>query len=256
MADLHHGFGWHPDTPDHRDYTAMEPQPSSIPKLVDLSQYAGPVLDQGQLGSCTAHGTAGVFEWLDNKDGRKVEMISRLFQYYNTRALEGTVDSDSGGTIRDAVKAAATSGECPEDTWPYDIAKFAVTPPANCYVTAKTDKALTYWRVRSDPFPGATCLVSGFPVVFGFVVYESFESATDGIIPMPEPGEAPIGGHCVWQMGYSFLAAKYQPARTVKCRNSWGPDWGQAGNFYLPMAYVQRAQLASDFWTIRRVGQG
>lgn len=253
MAEF--GFGWHPDTPDHRDYRALEPHAVSIPKTVDLSQYAGPILNQGQLGSCTANGIAGVMEWLNAKREQPVEMISRLFQYYNTRLDEGTVNSDSGGTIRGAVKAAATYGECPESEWPYYISKFTDKPTEPCYSDATSDKALLYWRPRSDPFPGALCMANGFPSVFGFVVYESFETVgNSGVMPMPEPGERVIGGHCVWQRGYSYVAEKYWPAGTIKCPNSWGKDWGQNGLFYMPIAYAQQQSLASDFWTIRKTG--
>jgi len=35
-------------------------------------------------------------------------------------------------------------------------------------------------------------------------------------------------------------------------RNSFGPAWGQAGYFTLPYDYVQAADLARDFWVIRR----
>ena len=243
------GFGWHPDTPDHRDFRALEPHATALPQHIDLSEFAGPVLNQGQLGACTAHGTAGVLEWLNRKDAQPVDMISRLFQYWNTRSLEGTTSSDSGGTIRDAVKAAATFGECPESEWPYDIQKFTDKPPEPCYTAAKSDLALQYWRVRTDPFPGAMCLAAGFPVVFGFVVYESFMGiGSDGLAPMPEPGEQPVGGHCVYMLGMDL------PSRLVKCRNSWGPDWGLGGDFLLPIEYVSNPQLASDFWTIRRAG--
>ncbi len=243
------GLGWRPDLPDHRDFRALEPPSAAIPRSVDLSAFAGPVLDQGQLGACTAHGLAGVLEWLDRKRGQQPRMISRLFQYYNTRWIEGTTASDSGGTIRDAVKAAATYGECPEVEWPYDVQKFADRPAVSCYSVAKTDVALQYWRVRQDPFPGAQCLAAGFPVVFGFVVYESFmQIGPDGVAPMPEPGEQPVGGHCVWQLGFDL------GTRLVKCRNSWGPDWGLGGDFFLPIEYVSNPQLASDFWTVRKTG--
>lgn len=249
MADRQFGFGWHPDLPDHRDYRSLEPHTAVVPTSADVSQFAGPVLNQGQLGSCTAHGTAGILEWLNGKDGQPVEMISRLFQYYNSRSLEGTTGSDSGSTVRDAVKATNQFGECPESEWPYDISRFTEQPPDSCYSDATSDKALLYWRVRTDPFPGAQCLAAGFPVVFGFVVYESFMNVgSDGIVPMPQPGEAVAGGHCVWMLGYD-LSTRY-----VKCRNSWGDQWGAAGDFFLPVEYVTSPDLASDFWTIRRTG--
>jgi C1A family cysteine protease len=38
-------------------------------------------------------------------------------------------------------------------------------------------------------------------------------------------------------------------------RNSWGTDWGQAGYFTLPYAYLLASSLASDFWQIITVIQ-
>jgi C1A family cysteine protease len=49
---------------------------------------------------------------------------SRLFIYYNERAMEGTIDSDSGAMIRDGVKSVAKQGACDEASWPYEIDRF------------------------------------------------------------------------------------------------------------------------------------
>ena len=45
------------------------------------------------------------------------------------------------------------------------------------------------------------CLAAGYPFVFGFTVYESFESeavAKTGKVPMPGSGEKALGGHAVF----------------------------------------------------------
>jgi C1A family cysteine protease len=94
------------------------------------------------------------------------------------------------------------------------------------------------------------CLASGYPFVFGFTVYESFESpaaAKSGHASMPKPSEQSIGSHAVMCAGYD------DSKQWFIVRNSWGPNWGLKGYFTLPYAYVTEAQLASDFWTIRVV---
>jgi C1A family cysteine protease len=86
--------------------------------------------------------------------------------------------------------------------------------------------------------------------VFGFTVYESFESpavADTGMVPMPERGEQVVGGHCV--IAYGFDNA----TRRIRCRNSWGQGWGVGGDFFLPYSYFD-AGLCSDFWTLNRIG--
>jgi C1A family cysteine protease len=90
--------------------------------------------------------------------------------------MEGTVSQDAGAQIRDGVKSVATLGAPPETDWPYNINKFAQKPPKQAYTDAKSDLATTYARVTQDLTQMRGCLAEGYPFVFGFTVYESFES--------------------------------------------------------------------------------
>ena len=114
-----------------------------------------PVYDQGQLGSCTANAIGAAFEFDQVKEGYKDFMPSRLFIYYNERAMEGTIDTDSGAMIRDGMKSVAKVGVCAEDTWAYDISKFTEKPPTKAYTEAKKHQALLYKRVIPDAAPAA-----------------------------------------------------------------------------------------------------
>jgi C1A family cysteine protease len=246
-------YGWIHDLPDHRDqlYSAPITALQALPPKMDLTPQCPPVYDQGQLGSCTANsiGAAVEFEQMKQKLS-EIFIPSRLFIYYNERAMEGTVDSDSGAQIRDGIKSVAKQGVCPETEWPYNIAKFKTKPPKNCYTDALKHRVVLYQRVTPVLNQLRGCLASGYPFVFGFTVYESFESpavAKSGHAPMPKPSEQSIGGHAVMCAGYD------DSKQWFIVRNSWGPNWGMKGYFTLPYAYVTDAQLASDFWTIRLV---
>ena len=118
-------FGWVPDLPDARDFMFSAPEAvlMKMPTKVDLTSKMPPVYDQGQLGSCTANAIGAAFEFDQVKEGYKDFMPSRLFIYYNERAMEGTIDTDSGAMIRDGMKSVAKVGVCAEDTWAYDISK-------------------------------------------------------------------------------------------------------------------------------------
>jgi C1A family cysteine protease len=184
------------------------------------------------------------------KEKEHVFMPSRLFIYYNERAMEGTVSEDSGAQTRDGIKSVAQQGDCPETLWPYDVTKFAVKPPAQCYQQALKLKAVQYQRLSQTLNQLKGCLASGYPFVFGFTVYSSFESqqvAQTGHAPMPSPAEASIGGHAVMAVGYD------DSQNWFIVRNSWGVGWGMQGYFTLPYAYLLEQNLASDFWTIRIV---
>jgi C1A family cysteine protease len=245
-------YGWIPDLPDPRDFTysVIGPMAAKLPDLVDLRKQCPPVYDQGQLGSCTANAIGAALEFDRIKQKLKVFTPSRLFIYYNERVIEHTVKSDSGAQLRDGIKSVAKQGDCPETEWPYNINKFAVAPPKNCYTDALKYKAVQYMSVTQNLTNMQGCLAEGYPFVFGFTVYESFESpavAKNGMMPMPKSGEKVLGGHAVLAVGYD------NSKRVFIVRNSWSDGWGDGGYFYMPYAYLLDDNLADDLWTIRLV---
>lgn len=243
-------YGWVPDLPDHRDllYGAVRPVPPTLPPHIDLRPTCSAVEDQGNLGSCTGNALAGAIEFLERKNKVSFIDVSRLFIYYNERVIEETVRSDSGAMIRDGIKTLKKQGVCSEKKWPYIISKFAVKPIAACYKEALDHQITSYHRIVTlDEM--RTCLAEGFPFVFGFTVYESFESqevAKTGIVAMPQPSERAVGGHAVLGIGYD------DAERRFIVRNSWGTGWGQQGYFTIPYDYVADRNLSDDFWTIRK----
>ena len=175
----------------------------------------------------------------------------RVCSFITTReVIEGTVSQDAGAQIRDGIKSVAKVGAPPESDWPYNIAKFAVRPPPKAYRDSKQDLVSAYSRVVQDVTQMRGCLAEGYPFVFGFTVYQSFESETvarTGLVPMPGTGEAVLGGHCVVAVGYD------NSKRRFIIRNSWGTGWGLHGYCLMPYEYLINPRLASDFWTIRSV---
>src|SRR5436190_3122727 len=219
------GYGWNRDIPDGRDlmYAAPPAVVTELPPKVDLRDQCPTVYDQGQLGSCTANSIGGALEFDQIKQKQQPFTPSRLFIYYNERVIEGTVSSDSGAQIRDGVKSVNQQGAPPETDWSYDISKFADKPPKQAYDNAKRHEAILYQRVTQTLPQLKGCLAAGYPFVFGFVVYESFESqevASTGGAPMPKAGERQLGGHAVLAVGYD------EDQQRFIVRNSWGPGWG------------------------------
>jgi len=245
-------YGWIPDLPDQRDqfYAAPVEVAGALPARADLRAQCPPVYDQGQLGSCTANAIATAIEFDRLKQKLADFTPSRLFIYYNERAIEHTIDSDSGAQIRDGIKSVGKQGDCPEPEWPYLIARFKTRPTSQCYADALKYKAVLYQRLTPVLNQLRGCLASGYPFVFGFTVYEGFESAQvarTGHAALPKSGERAIGGHAVAGVGYD------DAKQWFIVRNSWGSRWGLKGYFTLPYAYLTDDNLASDFWTIRVV---
>jgi C1A family cysteine protease len=221
---------------------------SKIIKHVDLRDECPSIYDQGHLGSCTANALAFCYQYDEIHQKESSQFIpSRLFIYYSERNMEGHVLDDSGAEIHDGVQVLNTIGVCSETEWVYDISKFTVKPDESCYTNAQLHRTSAYRPIQQDLSQLRLALIAGFPVVFGFSVYESFESldvAKTGNMPIPLPTEKCLGGHAVAAVGFDDIR------QVIIVRNSWGTSWGDKGYFYMPYVFITNPDMASDFWTI------
>lgn len=244
-----HGMGWLPQPPDYRDVTLEEAKPDLLGTApaakTDMRSLAPAIRNQGSIGSCTAFGSLAAFQIVSKKSGLVVRMGSELFQYYETRRFINTLNQDSGGYIRDAIKVLANLGMAPEPEWPYDISKFTAPPPGPAYQKALSYQALKYIAVPNDLMTVKQVLTNGYPVVIGFSVPANFPMGVfSGNIPMP--AGSIIGGHCVTLVGHDDERAAYL------LRNSWGTGWGSdQGYAWMPYDFLR--QLGSDFWMLEVV---
>jgi C1A family cysteine protease len=259
------GFGWMPDLPDNRDhlYSAPLAKLRVLPSKVDLRRRCPRVYNQGRIGSCTANAIAAAIEFNRKRQKLRDFIPSRLFIYYNEQSLEHSIPLDNGAQLRDGIKSVAKQGACPETEWTYDdtpadpitnlwppAAKPRQKPSKSCYTHARKFRAVNYQRVDRMLSQMKGCLADGFPFVFGFTVYNSFQSAKvarTGVLQMPKPREGVVGGHAVLAVGYDDKAERFI------VRNSWGIKWGKKGYFTMPYSYLLTDNLSDDFWTIRLV---
>ncbi|MHB1953439.1 MAG: C1 family peptidase, partial [Sulfobacillus sp.] len=135
--------------------------------------------------------------------------------------------------------------------WPYNIAEYTVQPPPPCYKDAYPDRIHSYYRIPVNS--GAITLIRHalslkLPVLMGFVVYPSFESAytaETGIVTLPTMAEKPLGGHAV------LIAGADETTKHVIVRNSWGSGWGLSGYCLFPYDYITNHNLVMDLWVIQ-----
>ena len=269
MRKLFHG--WNPDRKEfvHRDklYRDSFKLATAFPASLSLRPWMPlPVYDQANLGSCVGHGTATVIRYLSLKLGKPDVPPSRLFIYLMARELEGgDWTQDTGCEIRDAMTAVNAFGVPPEPVWDYtdgtiewpqgsgvQVPKFSIEPPAEVFVAATHDFVVNRYLVDQTEQGIKSCLLEGYPVVFGFQCFQQFESdqiEADGILQMPPAGVTSIGGHCTVVDGWDSNGM-------WDVRNSYGPDWGQSGYFKMPFDYLLSPDLANDLWTVRGVYTG
>lgn len=231
----------------------------ALPPSVDLGGTFA-IYDQGNIGSCTANALAAAVQYDRIKNGQEPDFVpSRLFIYYNERAIEGDISVDGGAFLRDGVKSLQQKGVCPETEWPYDatpapteggafpVGSRAVTAPSQqCYDDAANYTITSYQAVSQTLSQLQGCLASGYPFAFGFSVFSSWYNVdpTPTIVPMPSQDDTVVGGHAVLCVGYD------NATNLFKIRNSWGAAEGDNGYFYFPYAYLLDSNLSNDFWTI------
>ncbi|MEB3103665.1 C1 family peptidase [Ferviditalea candida] len=205
-----------------------------------------PVVDQGELGSCTANAIVrGLREYLLLQSGRPFERLSRLYLYWHERQVEGTVGQDAGASLRDGMKLLQKLGVCRSKLWPY-TEDFRKKPDDAAEADAIHFRISEYHRVAGLNHLKAA-LAQGWPVVFGMLIYESFEGpgpVATGVIDVPDVArEQLLGGHALCAAGYD------DAQQMVIVRNSWGTDWGKDGYCFIPYAIFQNPALLMDMWT-------
>ena len=223
-----HNYNLKKQAADERDFqlkSILDIHPSvkiTMPKTISLISQCPPIYDQLELGSCTAN--AGI---ADRVMLNKLQVnLSRLFQYYEERFIEGDVSQDGGAQMRDIGKAMQTYGVCEESYFPYDISKFTNQPTPAAVTNALKYKIKSYISVTTQLQIKQVLVLQQKPVLAGIDVYESFESdatAKTGIVLLPKKKEKLLGGHAILIVGYN------DTKKWFVCRNSWGSSWGDHG---------------------------
>lgn len=251
------------DIPDPRDYVyslRRHQLQIPLPHRIDLRPHCPRVLDQGSIGTCTAHAVAAAFAFEQRVQRVRPIIPSRLFIFYNERSMTGQRSLNCVVRLRDAIKAVSKRGVCPESLWPYteDSKVLRARPPKVAFEAAANHKIVEYHRIPIGTMSRGThlrhlkqCLADGCPILFGFMLYKGFESQEvkkAGIMPIPDrKREELLGGHAVMAVGYDDRRT------AVLVRNSWGPGWGLRGYFWMPYKLISDPDFAHDFWTVRGV---
>lgn len=229
-------------------FGAGKPKGLNIPDEMDMRPNMPWMYDQGSTSSCTGNGGARIIRYGRQIAGYPSVDPSRLFLYFNARKQEGSVASDDGAQIIDIIKGANLYGIIPETDWLFDPNKVTVVPPDSLYEKAKDLKIHNYAPLDNFKIDALRmCLFHGFPIIFGFRVFDYFESqqmADKGILHLPTSSEAEVGGHC------EVVGGCDHPNRRFLIANSWGLDWAIKGWHWMDYDYFA-SQYTSDLWMNR-----
>lgn len=265
MADAERCFGWIPDDPDPacpRYAQVRAIAAADVPETLDQRPLLSPIENQQMMNACVGNAVVGALEFLENKylatltpkqrKSKKFLDLSRMFVYWNARAMDHLETKDMGCRIGAAVQGTYYSGVCEEKKWPY-LEKNLFKKPSrlvywfstkrmvrDCYsLDTNLDHRATNENIKA-------CLAEGYPIVFGTLVYDSFMSpGPSGLIPVPNRKTERIRG------GHGMLFVGYTKTHFI-VRNSWGSCWGDNGYCYMPFEYFDMSGGDKfDMWMIR-----
>ncbi len=239
-------FGALCDDHDARDctYRALPPAQPLL-QHVDLREWAGPIKDQGEEGSCTGHAFSSAREWIARKYETNSPILSPQFLYVEELIANGSFPHDEGAMPRTGCQVLTAKGCRETSLYPYVAGKFTV-PTSEQEENALKYKTGAYHRIESlADFLACLADSTPWPILVSFAVSASFLSqrvADTGIMPIPKPGERQQGGHEVLCLGYDL------PRQLALIQNSWGDGWGQRGYFWMPFAVIASAD--TDLWMV------
>ncbi|MDI1480196.1 C1 family peptidase [Polyangium sp. y55x31] len=248
------GYRYAPPKAAAKRYVAGRGNLSRLPPKVDLRPFMSPVEDQKNTNSCAANATAGAYEYLVKRHlGEDAYDVSRLFIYYNGRAVDDPENiEDQGSVLHSVITSLKEYGACSEETWAFEPEAVNEQPSDEAYQEAAQFRIEDTELVPTNLEAWKTALAEGHPIIFGVKLFSSFDKHKKaGLVPVPTPretGRESHGGHAMLCVGYS------DPDQVFIVRNSWGPEWGDKGYCYIPYRYIINEEYNfGDSWIIKRI---
>tara|TARA_Y100000310_G_scaffold335963_1_gene419308 strand:+ start:4322 stop:5158 length:837 start_codon:yes stop_codon:yes gene_type:complete len=238
------------DPNDQRDYRIRDHvHQAAAPSVVDYEAQMSAVKDQGNRGSCVAHGACAVKEWQEaHQRGFEKEFDLSEEWLYHLIALP-----DGGAYPRDVMKALARYGVCEEKRMPYDKKKSDISevystslhlPMRERHEVMRRNRRMLgdarkyrcgpYVRLRTidelkEAAANAGPLLIGIPWFDGWYNTRG-KTQYDGY-PILKWGDGNIvGRHLVAIAGYQ----EFNRITDIltKFKNSWNTRWGKNGYAY------------------------
>lgn len=226
--------GWNEDKADERDYMTEEilgsPKAVSWPEKTSFRTF--PIGYQDRSSSCvgwTISKLFGVESFNDNG----------FFRQFSARDIYSQRSNQSKGMyIREAMQLGVDKGITLEHLLPsYGLEEGAMNNRKDVYLdteqVAKIYKGKSYLSISSD-FESIASIIqnSGEALAIGVIGSNEGWISTDGFVRVPKLGEK-TWGHALPVLDFGM----YKGKKVLVGDNSWGPDWGNKGQFFLTEEY-------------------
>lgn len=208
-----------------------------IPASVDLTSWAVPVGNQGQVGSCVSW-TVGyaISGWYAKRSGFAGTPYAPLYLY--NQITNGQGGPTTGTTFYGNLSLEQSGGILP-------LADFAGGNYTTSYLPNNADKAKAasykitdwstlYYNQSMSAASGQSlikqALANEKPVALGIKVYQNFYGVNAANPYYSSVSGSMLGRHAVAVLGYDSYG--------VRIQNSWGTGWGSGGFAWLSWSFL------------------
>ena len=226
---------------DHRDLKMCVPPNVVLPVKAEVPLRA--IYNQQDINACSANVIAN--QILSLEGYKDYVMPSRLFQYYNSRLIDGTTTEDEGTTYRTAYKGLAKFGFCDENIWEYTKDNVFKQPAEEGYDKANKTLVQKYKSLVPSLYAIKYAIAQGYPVAIGVMLHENFNNLDSNFV-IPPPQSCAVGGHALLAISYN------DTTRLFKVVNSWGVEWGDKGCCYMRYEDMVNPNYVFEHWCIAK----
>jgi hypothetical protein len=213
-----------PNKRDVRDIPVGAVQsPVIVPDAFKTDISMIPILNQNALGACVGHAHAVIHAYLEYKETGSVKLFSPRYLYALSKRIDGL--ATEGTYPRVANRIMQKNGCALTDTVPNDT-----TLSHNEYInikdTVKVTKQASIYKTKGYADVSPTKEAIKQALYQNGVIAMSICVGDYNYAPM---AKGDIGQHRVVAYGYQTVGNDLK----ILCRNSWGEQWGDKGNFYI-----------------------
>jgi hypothetical protein len=214
--------------------------PTDLPASADLTPFAVPPGDQGQVNSCAAWATDySAMGYYMNKQGLSGGPLAPMYTYSQV-----THGQNVGTTLASHMDIAQAQGVDTQADYTQGNYNYTQLPSAAQKANAAGYRISGYETLTTAAKPGTTAtetaiksaLADGKPVIVALPVYTNFYSVTAADHGLYSAVSGTLEGyHAVTALGYD--------ATGVRIENQWGAYWGDGGWATLSWSFVNQYVL-------------
>jgi hypothetical protein len=250
-------------------------QPKGMPGPIVAVATDFPVWDQGEDPTCTSAAALGALAGFYSLRGERLGDVSLAYTYLGSEQIISSEDVSvevedqlrAGVPLAAAMESVRRFGVVRSSAFGGGVEEIANAPVALAKLLKSQDQTLEDLRkesatlLRPAPravrlFPTEENIVSALSgkllVPFSFRIDAStdewmssreLQEGTGFVLPSPSQSTSRVATHAC------LITAFDSEARLFTVRNSFGPQWGRAGDFYVPSSTIFASSFSgSDFF--------